>query len=54
MLENVADFSSSSVAASSNMVAANISDFGGLLFPVFGLICLAGLILYLAPPLIDE
>jgi hypothetical protein len=54
MMENVADFSSSSVAASSNMVASNINDFGGLLFPVFGLLLLGAIILFLAPPFADE
>jgi hypothetical protein len=52
MLENVADFSS--VAASSNLIAESVNDFGGYLFPVFGLLGLAGLILFLAPPLVDE
>jgi hypothetical protein len=54
MMENMADFSASSVAASSNMVASNISDFGGLAIPIVGLMSLAGLILFLAPPFADE
>ncbi len=52
MIENMADFSE--VAATSNMVASSVTDFGGYLFPVFGIISLAALILYLAPPLVDE
>lgn len=54
MIDNVADFSASSVAATSNMVASSVNDFGGYLFPVFGLGCLMALILFLAPPLVDE
>jgi hypothetical protein len=54
MMDNMADFSASSVAASTNMVASNVADFGGYLFPVFGLLALGGLILFLAPPLVDE
>ena len=54
MIENVADFSVSNVAATSNMVASNVSDFGGYLFPVFGIMALSALILFLAPPLVDE
>lgn len=42
------------VATSSNVVAASVTDFGGYLFPVFGIIALAGVILFLAPPLADE
>ena len=41
-------------AASSQMIASNVSDFGGYLFPVFGIASLAALILYLSPPLVDE
>eukprot|EP00428_Durinskia_dybowskii_P025819 CAMPEP_0170232398 /NCGR_PEP_ID=MMETSP0116_2-20130129/15940_1 /TAXON_ID=400756 /ORGANISM="Durinskia baltica, Strain CSIRO CS-38" /LENGTH=92 /DNA_ID=CAMNT_0010483183 /DNA_START=96 /DNA_END=374 /DNA_ORIENTATION=- len=52
MIENLADFSE--VAATSNMVASSVTDFGGYLFPVFGIASLAALILYLAPPLVDE
>lgn len=50
----MADFSSQVAAQSSNMLASNVQDFGGYAFPVFGLLALAGLILFLAPPLVDE
>eukprot|EP00594_Rhizosolenia_setigera_P002829 CAMPEP_0178939436 /NCGR_PEP_ID=MMETSP0789-20121207/210_1 /TAXON_ID=3005 /ORGANISM="Rhizosolenia setigera, Strain CCMP 1694" /LENGTH=85 /DNA_ID=CAMNT_0020618279 /DNA_START=278 /DNA_END=535 /DNA_ORIENTATION=+ len=56
MLLNGADVAleSSNFAANANTVATSVNDFGGYLFPVFGIIALAGLILYLAPPLADE
>jgi hypothetical protein len=47
------DMAVSNVAQNANLVAANVQDFGGYLFPVFGLLALAGLILYLSPPLAD-
>mmetsp|Transcript_1116 Transcript_1116/g.1208 ORF Transcript_1116/g.1208 Transcript_1116/m.1208 type:complete len:96 (+) Transcript_1116:108-395(+) len=34
-----------------NLIASNVSDFGGYLFPLFGLLGLSALILFLAPPL---
>ena len=52
MIENMADFSE--VATSTNMVASSVGDFGGYFFPVVGLGALAALILFLAPPLVDE
>lgn len=52
MIDNVADFSE--LATTSNIVASTVTDFGGYLFPVFGIISLAALILFLAPPLVDE
>jgi hypothetical protein len=52
MENTLVDFSSQ--VATSNMVASSVQDFGGYFFPVFGIIALAGLILFLAPPLIDE
>eukprot|EP00539_Tryblionella_compressa_P000192 CAMPEP_0178745736 /NCGR_PEP_ID=MMETSP0744-20121128/7450_1 /TAXON_ID=913974 /ORGANISM="Nitzschia punctata, Strain CCMP561" /LENGTH=48 /DNA_ID= /DNA_START= /DNA_END= /DNA_ORIENTATION= len=48
----MADFSSQ--VASSNMVASSVSDFGGYFFPAAGLLTLAAIILFLAPPLVDE
>tara|TARA_B110001452_G_C14814270_1_gene284200 strand:+ start:95 stop:265 length:171 start_codon:yes stop_codon:yes gene_type:complete len=48
----IADFSTQ--VASSQMVAASVADFGGYFFPIIGLGSLAGLILFLAPPLADE
>jgi len=50
MLEG-SDVAVSQVANSANLIASNVSDFGGYLFPLFGLIALSGLILFLAPPL---
>ena len=48
----IADFSTQ--VASSQMVASSVADFGGYFFPIIGLGSLAGLILFLAPPLADE
>ena len=52
--DEVADIATSSIAQSSQMVASNAGDFGGALFPVFGLVTLGAVILFLAPPLADE
>mmetsp|Transcript_8474 Transcript_8474/g.15974 ORF Transcript_8474/g.15974 Transcript_8474/m.15974 type:complete len:95 (+) Transcript_8474:149-433(+) len=48
------DIAVSNVVQNANLVAANVQDFGGYLFPVFGILSLAALILYLSPPLADE
>lgn len=48
------DAAVSNAVDNANLIASNVSDFGGYLFPVFGIISLAALILYLAPPLADE
>jgi len=54
-MEVVTDVASvSSFADSSNLIASTVKDFGGYLFPVFGLGSLAAFILYLAPPLKDD
>lgn len=48
------DIAVSNVVQNANLVASNVQDFGGYLFPVFGILSLAALILYLSPPLADE
>jgi len=53
-LDSVVDIATSSIAQTSQMVATNSGDFGGALFPVFGLGILGAIILFLAPPLADE
>ena len=42
------------IAQNTQMIATSSSDFGGALFPVFGLATLGAVILVLAPPLADE
>ena len=42
------------IAQNTQMIASSSSDFGGMLFPVFGLVTLGAVILVLAPPLADE
>ena len=53
MMVEGSDFAVSNVASNANLIASNVSDFGGYLFPVFGILSLAALILYLSPPLAD-
>jgi len=53
MMVEGADVAVSNFAENANVIASNVSDFGGYLFPVFGIAALAGLILFLAPPLGD-
>jgi len=53
MMVEGSDVAVSNVASNANLIATNVSDFGGYLFPVFGIIALCGLILYLSPPLAD-
>ena len=53
MMVEGSDVAVSNVASNANLIASNVSDFGGYLFPVFGIISLAALILYLSPPLAD-
>ena len=53
MMVEGADVAVSNVAQNANLIASNVGDFGGYLFPVFGLLSLGALILFLAPPLAD-
>ena len=53
MMVEGADVAASQVANNANLIASSVGDFGGYLFPLFGLIALSGLILFLAPPLGD-
>ncbi|GFH61343.1 hypothetical protein CTEN210_17819 [Chaetoceros tenuissimus] len=53
MMMEGSDIAVSNVAQNANLVASNVQDFGGYLFPVFGILSLAALILYLSPPLAD-
>jgi len=43
-----------SAASTANLVATNSGDNGGAFFPVVGIVSLAALILFLAPPLVDS
>ena len=43
-----------SAANTANLIAVNASDKGGMFFPAAGLLSLAALILYLAPPLKED
>lgn len=52
--EIVADIATSTIAQSTQLIASSAGDFGGALFPVFGLGALGAIILVLAPPLADE
>lgn len=54
MMIEGADIAISNVAANANLIATSVSDNGGYLFPVVGIGFLAFIILFLAPPLIDE
>ena len=42
------------IAQNTQMIATSAGDFGGALFPVFGLVTLGAVILVLAPPIADE
>jgi len=50
---SIMEQSAVSAAANTQLIASQVTDFGGYLFPVFGIIALAGLILFLSPPLAD-
>jgi len=52
-VENI-DVAVSNIAQTSNLIASNVADFGGYLFPVAGLTVLAAFILYLSPPLVSD
>lgn len=53
MMQNtITEFSNH--VATTQMIASNNGDFGGYFFPLLGIGSLAGLILFLAPPLADE
>merc|ERR1712157_358739 len=43
-----------SAVNTANLIATSSGDNGGFFFPVIGIASLAALILYLAPPLVDE
>ena len=43
-----------SAASTANLIATASGDNGGAFFPVAGIVSLAALILYLAPPLVDQ
>lgn len=54
MMIEGADIAISNVASNANLIATSVSDNGGYLFPVVGIGFLAAIILFLAPPLLDE
>ncbi|KAL3784527.1 hypothetical protein HJC23_012162 [Cyclotella cryptica] len=43
-----------SAAANANLIATSSGDFGGAFWPVAGIVSIAALILYLAPPLVGD
>mmetsp|Transcript_25479 Transcript_25479/g.46897 ORF Transcript_25479/g.46897 Transcript_25479/m.46897 type:complete len:89 (-) Transcript_25479:349-615(-) len=43
-----------SAANTANLIATSSADNGGAFFPVAGIVSLAALILYLAPPLVED
>jgi len=43
-----------SAVQTANLIATSSDANGGAFFPVAGIVSLAGLILYLAPPLVDS
>eukprot|EP00978_Attheya_sp_CCMP212_P042411 scaffold258003_cov39-Attheya_sp.AAC.1 len=52
-LDGAVDIVSNQVAANSNLIATDVSDNLGYLFPIVGILSLGALILYLSPPLAD-
>jgi len=53
MMLDGTDMAVSNVVQNANLLASDVQDFGGYLFPVFGLLSLGALILFLSPPLAD-
>mmetsp|Transcript_3808 Transcript_3808/g.5729 ORF Transcript_3808/g.5729 Transcript_3808/m.5729 type:complete len:95 (-) Transcript_3808:204-488(-) len=53
MMVEGSDLAIADIAQNANLLAADVQDFGGYLFPVFGLLSLGALILFLSPPLAD-
>jgi hypothetical protein len=53
MMVESTDFAISNIAQNANLVATSVSDNGGYFWPIFGILSIAGLILYLSPPLAD-
>jgi hypothetical protein len=43
-----------SAVNNANVIATSSSDFGGAFWPVAGIVSIAALILYLAPPLVGD
>ena len=43
-----------SAATNANLIATSSGDFGGAFWPVAGIVSIAALILYLAPPLVGD
>ncbi|KAL3781090.1 hypothetical protein ACHAWO_012516 [Cyclotella atomus] len=43
-----------SAVTNANLIATSSSDFGGAFWPVAGIVGIAALILYLAPPLVGD
>jgi hypothetical protein len=43
-----------SAASTANLIATSAGENGGFFFPVAGIVSLAGLILFLAPPLKED
>ena len=53
-METVTNLANSVVAQNANLLATSADDFAGYRFPIFGIACLAAVILFFSPPLADE
>ena len=53
-METVTGMANSFVAQNANLIATSSDDFAGYRFPIFGIACLAAVILFFSPPLADE